>query len=157
MTEPPEPAFVWRHFFITPSRLRSPPHSDFPSQCCRLCWWWWHSASACPPQQLMANMSASRPLPGWLLLCRRRKSQRTDTIFTVKPWPILLDHYKSRTWAWCCCRFLHLALSWYHACLLCPRNWHARVTVIFGAELCARTCRAAFLRYSPRNHFSGHW
>ncbi|HFP4546161.1 TPA: JAB domain-containing protein, partial [Escherichia coli] len=21
-------------------------------------------------------------------------SQRTDTIFTVKPWPILLDHYK---------------------------------------------------------------
>ncbi len=23
-----------------------------------------------------------------------KKSQRTDTIFTVKPWPVLLDHYK---------------------------------------------------------------
>ncbi len=28
---------------------------------------------------------------------------------------------------------LHLVLYWYHACLLCPRNWHARVTVILGA------------------------
>lgn len=28
------------------------------------------------------------------------------------------------------CRFLYLSLYWYHACLLWPRNWHARVTVI---------------------------
>lgn len=23
-----------------------------------------------------------------------RKNQRTDTVFTVKEWPILLDHYR---------------------------------------------------------------
>ena len=30
---------------------------------------------------------------GW-----RRKGLRTGTIFTVKPWPILLDHYISKPW-----------------------------------------------------------
>ncbi|WP_213060164.1 hypothetical protein, partial [Escherichia coli] len=27
---------------------------------------------------------------------------RTDTIFTVKPWPILLDHYRPSSWCLQC-------------------------------------------------------